>query len=167
MSSRLQNLVDEVLRCAMQRRLTISTAESCSGGTLATAFAKGEGAATHFIGGVVSYTKEGKTNLLGVPASLLAEKTAVCAEVAEAMALGVVSRSGASLGVSITGVAGPREDEDSNPVGLIYCGMASSVGKSRHVRLELASKEPDENVNAACVAAAELLLSFCISGNVD
>ena len=76
------------------------------------------------MGGVVAYTKEMKIRALGVPAELIQRGTAVCADVAEAMARGACRLSGAKLAVSITGVAGPEPDEDGNPVGLIYCSVA-------------------------------------------
>jgi PncC family amidohydrolase len=161
MQNALHELIDQATHYAVQHKLTFCTAESCSAGALASAFAKGQDAATCLTGGIVAYTKEGKTNLLGVSAKLLEEKGAVCAEVAEEMALGAVRRSRASFGLSITGVAGPTEDEDGNPVGLIYCGVASSTGLTKHIRLELPSKDPEANVKAACVAAVDLLLRFC------
>ena len=131
----IRQLADEILEYARVRNETIVTAESCSAGMLALAFAKGEGASQHFMGGFVTYTKEMKSRVLGVPPSLLQEKTAVCGEVAEAMAIGALLRSGASVAVSVTGVAGPTEDEDGNPVGLVYCGVARKEGghKTRQV----------------------------------
>ena len=160
MSDELQGLIDELFHRAAERKLTFCTAESCSAGTLATAFAKGEGASTQFIGGIVAYSKEAKISLLDVPAGLLAEQTAVCAPVAEAMALGAVRRSRASLGVSITGVAGPNEDEDGNPVGLIFCGVGRGDGVTQHLRLDLADKDPEANIRHASTAALRLLLRF-------
>jgi nicotinamide-nucleotide amidase len=118
----IPTLVGEILEYARVRNEKIVTAESCSADTLALAFSKGEGASQHFLGGFVTYTKEMKARVLGVPPLLLQEKTAVCGEVADAMAIGALLRSGASVAVSVTGVAGPTEDEDGNPVGLIYCG---------------------------------------------
>jgi nicotinamide-nucleotide amidase len=156
-------LVNELLEHAAAHGLTICTAESCSAGALAVAFAQGEGASKHFLGGIVAYTKDAKQNLLGVPAAVLTTNTAVCASVAELMALGAVRRFKADFGVSITGVAGPDPDEDGNPVGLIYCGVARNNGATRHVRIDLASKEPATNVQEACVAALQLLKSFSFS----
>src|SRR5436309_3323482 len=163
MSARMEDLIQDILQHAAAHRLTLCTAESCSAGKLATAFAEGEVASDVFHGGVIAYTKEAKTRLLGVPPVLLRESTAVCAAVAEAMALGAVQKSGASFGVSITGVAGPGPDEDGNPVGLMYCGVARSNGTVRHIRLDLASRNPEDNIRAACVAALSLLKSFCFS----
>ena len=162
MRDQSEDLIDDFFRRAAKKKHTVCTAESCSAGTLATAFAKGEGASKQFVGGIVAYTKEAKINLLDVPADMLVEQTAVCAPVAESMALGAVRRSGASLGVSITGVAGPHEDEDGNPVGLIYCGVARRDGVTQHLRLDLADKDPEANIRRASTAALKLLLRFTV-----
>jgi nicotinamide-nucleotide amidase len=124
---------------------------------------KGDGASKAFLGGIVAYTKDAKTRLLAVPADLLMRETAVCAAVAEAMARGAVLKSGAALGVSITGVAGPEPDEDGNPVGLVYCGVARAGGATRSWRLELAATSPDAVIAEACASALRLLRNFAFS----
>jgi nicotinamide-nucleotide amidase len=104
-----------------------------------------------------------KMRLLDVSADALHECTAVSAVVAEAMALGVVKKSGANLGVSITGVAGPEPDEDGNPVGLVYCGVARDDGSTQHVKLEVGKKQPEAVVEDACEASLALLRDFALS----
>jgi nicotinamide-nucleotide amidase len=158
----LQHLAAEIVQCVKAQGLTICTAESCSAGRLALVLSKTEGASKYFMGGVITYTKEMKTRLLGVPPELIQRCTAVCAEIAEAMAQGVIARSKADLGVSITGVAGPEPDEDGNPVGLVYCAVARS-GMTKHIKLRCKSKNPDEIIDEACVEALKLLRSFCLS----
>lgn len=157
----LQHLADEILQCVKAQGLTICTAESCSAGRLALILSKTEGASKHFMGGAITYTKEMKARLLGVPPELIQRCTAVCAEVAEAMAQGIIARSKADLGVSITGVAGPEPDEDGNPVGLVYCAVARS-GMTKHIKLRCKCKNPDEIIDEACVEALKLLRSFCL-----
>jgi PncC family amidohydrolase len=120
----IDDLAKDIMERAKACGLTLVTAESCTAGRLATALSDAPGASAHFHGGFVTYTKEAKTKLLGVDESLLRDKTAVCAEVAEAMAQGALLRSSADVAVSVTGVAGPEPDEDGNPVGLIYCAGA-------------------------------------------
>jgi nicotinamide-nucleotide amidase len=160
----LRQLADEILEYAQARRETIVTAESCSGGMLALAFAKGDGASQCFMGGFVTYTKEMKSRALAVPPFLLKEKTAVSGEVAEAMAIGALLRSGASVAVSITGVAGPDEDEDGNPVGLVYCGVARKDGGCRHLRLDCPpDSAPERVIDKACESALRLQKAFCFS----
>ena len=110
----------------------------------------------------MAYTKEMKERMLGVPPGLIQEGTAVCGPVAEAMAIGVLLRSGATVAVSITGVAGPDEDEDGNPVGLVYVGVARNNNTHRHLRLKCRGN-PDRIIEDACVEALRFLRSFCFS----
>jgi len=103
---------------------TIATAESCTGGLLAKRLTDVPGSSNYFLEGVVAYANEAKTRLLGVPADLIANHGAVSAEVAEAMATGVKARAGATIGVGITGIAGPTGGTAEKPVGLVYIGVA-------------------------------------------
>ena len=113
-----------VLDVAKKRNLTIVTAESCTAGMLSTILSEAPGASEHLHGGFVTYTKENKTKVLGVSEHLLTEKSAVCPEVAIAMAEGALKRSPADLAVAVTGVAGPEPDEDGNPVGRACIAVA-------------------------------------------
>lgn len=158
----LERLANEIIEHAKVGGMTLATAESCSAGRLAQALAKAEGASKHYLGGVVAYTKEMKERMLGVPPQLLQEKTAVCGPVAEAMAIGVLLRSRATVAVSITGVAGPDKDEDGNPVGLVYCGVARNNDTHRHIRLKC-RETPDAIIEEACIEALRFLRSFCFS----
>jgi nicotinamide-nucleotide amidase len=81
----------------------------------------------------VTYTKENKTKALGVSEHLLTEKSAVCAEVAIAMAEGALNRSPADLAVAVTGVAGPEPDEDGNPVGRACIAVARRGHETSHL----------------------------------
>jgi nicotinamide-nucleotide amidase len=113
-----------VLEVVTTQRLSIVTAESCTAGMLCVVLSDVPGAAEHLHGGFVTYTKESKTRTLGVPQDLLTAKSAVCPEVAVAMAEGALERSPADLAVAITGVAGPESDEDGNPVGRVCIAVA-------------------------------------------
>jgi nicotinamide-nucleotide amidase len=97
-----------VLDTIRTKRLSIVMAESCTAGMLTTILSDAPGAAKHFHGGFVTYTKESKVRILGVPQGLLTAKSAVCPEVAVAMAEVALERSPADLAVAITGVAGPE-----------------------------------------------------------
>lgn len=112
------------------RRYTIATAESCTGGLVAERITRVAGSSDYFVGSVVSYSNEAKTLLLGVPAELIERLGPVSGEVAEAMARGVKERTGATIGISITGVAGPAGGSDAVPVGTVYVGLADDVGSS-------------------------------------
>jgi nicotinamide-nucleotide amidase len=130
---KLPELAERTLAAARERKQSIVTAESCTAGRLSTLLSGAPGAAEHLHGGFVAYTKANKTKALGVPAALLAQKGAVCGDVAIALASGALQRSPAELAVSITGVAGPDPDEDGNPVGLVCIAVARRDGAISHV----------------------------------
>jgi nicotinamide-nucleotide amidase len=114
-----------------QRGLTLSVAESCTGGLLGALVTDQPGSSAYFKGGVVAYANDVKRDELGVPAALLTRYGAVSKEVALAMAEGVRSRFGTSLAASVTGVAGP-DAEGSKPIGMTYIAVASERGSSCH-----------------------------------
>ena len=116
------------LRLLKEQGLTLAAAESCTGGLIAKRITDLPGASTAFQGGVVSYWSQVKHDVLGVPQELLDTYGAVSEPVARAMAQGVRSLTGADLGASVTGVAGPDPDERGNPVGLVYVGLAWDGG---------------------------------------
>jgi nicotinamide-nucleotide amidase len=129
----LPELAERAIAAAEDKNQSIVTAESCTAGRLATLLSNAPGAAEHLHGGFVTYTKANKTKALGVPAALLAEKGAVCRDVAIALALGALQRSPAEVAVSITGVAGPDPDEDGNPIGLVCIAVTRRAGPITHV----------------------------------
>jgi nicotinamide-nucleotide amidase len=111
-----------------QKNMTLSVAESCTGGGLGQLITAIPGSSRYFWGGVISYDNRVKQGLLGVNAQVLAQCGAVSPEVAAAMADGVRDRLGTDWGLSITGVAGPGGGSDEKPVGLVYVGLASAAG---------------------------------------
>lgn len=123
--SSLEEAVSALLR---ERGLTLSAAESCTGGLIAKRMTDLPGASTVFRGGVVSYVNEVKSGVLGVPSALLEEHGAVSESVAIAMAEGCRRVCGSDLAVSVTGVAGPDKDDRGNDVGTVYIALASSRG---------------------------------------
>jgi nicotinamide-nucleotide amidase len=114
----------------VERKLTLAVAESCTGGTVARLLTERSGSSDFFLGGAVTYANSAKMDLLGVPPGLLAQFGAVSGEVARAMAEGVRARFGASLGVGITGVAGPTGGTREKPVGLVHYAVASADATS-------------------------------------
>jgi len=124
----VENLESVVLAQLKEKHLTLAAAESCTGGLIAKRMTDLPGASEVFYGGVVSYVNAVKANVLGVPQSLLDEYGAVSEPVARAMAEGVRRITGADLGVSVTGVAGPSSDERGNAVGTVYIALASAEG---------------------------------------
>jgi nicotinamide-nucleotide amidase len=121
-------LESAVVRLLAARGLTVACAESCTGGLLAARLTDVPGSSTVFPGGVVTYSNEAKTDLVAVPADLIARHGAVSPEVAGAMARGVRTRFGADFGVGITGIAGPDGGSEEKPVGLVYIAIADAQG---------------------------------------
>ena len=121
-------LEETVLSLCRQRQLTLSAAESCTGGLIAKRLTDIPGASQVFLGGVVSYTNEVKRHVLGVPASLLEAYGPVSAPVARAMAVGVRVLTGSDLALSVTGLAGPGGDDRGNPVGTVFTALAAPEG---------------------------------------
>ncbi len=118
----LEALVGQLLKA---RGLTLAVAESITGGLIGHRLTNIPGSSDYFQGGVVSYSNEAKHDLLRVPPDVLAERGSVSAEVAAAMAAGVKEVFHASLGVSVTGIAGPTGGSPEKPVGTVYFGLAT------------------------------------------
>ncbi len=114
--------------------LKLATAESCTGGLIVASLTEIAGSSDVVERGFVTYSNEAKTELLGVPAALIAEMGAVSAEVAEAMAEGALAQSHADAAVSVTGIAGPGGGTEEKPVGLVYLGACRRGGSPRHLR---------------------------------
>jgi nicotinamide-nucleotide amidase len=115
-------------RLLTERGKTIAVAESCTGGLIAEKITNNEGSSAYFLGGVVAYANAAKTDLLGVPESVLAEHGAVSDPVARLMAEGVRKRLGADFGVATTGISGPGGGSDTKPVGLVHVALAREEG---------------------------------------
>jgi PncC family amidohydrolase len=114
--------------------MTIAVAESCTGGLLGAALTATPGSSAYVRGGVIAYADDVKAEHLGVGRHLLATHGAVSAEVAEAMAIGARTRLEATIGVGITGVAGPEASEQK-PAGLIFVAVATP-DSARVIRLD-------------------------------
>jgi nicotinamide-nucleotide amidase len=110
------------------RGATLAVAESCTGGLLAERITSISGSSRYFLGGAVVYSNELKISMADVPADMLAKYGAVSEEVAAALAAGIRKRTGATLGVGVTGIAGPTGGTAEKPVGLVYHGLASESG---------------------------------------
>ncbi len=111
-----------------QQSLTISTAESCTGGLVSKRLTDVAGSSSYTSLNIVTYSNEAKEKLLGVSEELLLNYGAVSPECAESMARGVKKLSGASIGLSVTGIAGPAGGTKEKPVGLVYLGLATDEG---------------------------------------
>jgi len=110
------------------RNATLAVAESCTGGLIGERITSVSGSSRYFLGGAVVYSNEMKTELAGVPARLIEKEGAVSSKVAAALAEGIRARCGSTLGIGITGVAGPNGGTPEKPVGLVFHALASEGG---------------------------------------
>jgi len=145
LASRLEEALDSHLFASSDEKLeqivlyylelkqeTLAVAESCTGGLLSQRITSISGSSRSFLGGAVVYSNELKTDFAGVPAQLIETHGAVSAEVAEAMAQGIRRRVGSTIGVGVTGIAGPGGGTEEKPVGLVY--IAVSYGNKTESR---------------------------------
>lgn len=121
----MENAVAQLL---FKTKLTIATAESCTGGLIAHRLTNISGSSAYFMQGVTAYSNASKTQLLNVHEELIRQHGAVSEEVAKAMAEGVRKLAGTDIGVSTTGIAGPTGGTSEKPVGLAYIGLATKKG---------------------------------------
>lgn len=117
----MEEVVGELLR---KRRLTLSTAESCTGGLIADHITDVPGSSDYFRGGVVAYNNELKKSLLGVTETVLRKHGAVSPECVAQMATGARERFGSDYALAVSGIAGPAGGTEAKPVGLVYVGLA-------------------------------------------
>lgn len=155
------DLVTAIAALLEKRRLTLVTAESCTGGRIAGMLTDHAGISSVFKGGAVVYSNELKHTLLGVPEELLARFGAVSAECAEAMVRGATERLAADCAVAVTGIAGPGGGTPEKPVGLVY--IAAKVGEELRVG-EFHFSGDRRRVRESTAARALLLLFGLLSG---
>jgi PncC family amidohydrolase len=148
-------LARRVAQAAIERRVTLATAESCTTGLVAHLLGLIPGVSAALLGGVVAYANSAKRDLLGVSESLLEEFGAVSEPVAIAMAEGARIRFGASLAVSITGIAGPGGGSAEKPVGLVF--IATGTASDRRCERFLFLGNRLEIVDSAAYHALRML----------
>lgn len=138
----------------------LTAAESCTGGLIAAACTSLAGSSDWFECGFVTYSNAAKTELLGVPTTLIAQHGAVSAEVARAMADGALSRSRAQLAVAVTGVAGPGGGTALKPVGTVWLAVAVAGSPAQAELLQLAGDRADVRQQTVLRALAALLAAL-------
>ena len=121
----LQECIGDLLK---SQGKTMSTAESCTGGTIAQLMTSVPGSSEYFLGGVVSYANSVKTDVLNVPAEIIEKHGAVSSECVAAMAEGVRILTGSDYSVATSGIAGPGGGSPEKPVGLVWVGVSSAAG---------------------------------------
>jgi nicotinamide-nucleotide amidase len=154
--SEILRLAGEVLDACRARGWRLATAESCTGGLVASALTAIAGSSDVVERGFVTYSNDAKAELLGVPPATIAAHGAVSAETTAAMALGVIARAPVDLALSVTGVAGPGGGSAEKPVGLVVLGLAGRDGACRTERHVFGGDRTAVR-DAALKAALELL----------
>jgi nicotinamide-nucleotide amidase len=130
------DLAAVVLDLCREKGLTLAVAESCTGGLLGARLTAIPGSSDVVVGGVIAYSNALKLSLLGVPSTALAEQGAVSEPVVQGMASGARSATGASIGVAITGIAGPGGGSEEKPVGTVWIASdLAGVVEARRLRL--------------------------------
>lgn len=142
----------------IQKRLTLATAESCTGGLLAGRVTDVPGSSAYFLGGMVSYSNEAKETLLGVRHETLLTHGAVSEKVAKEMARGARERLGADVGISVTGIAGPTGGTSEKPVGLVWIGLSDVTGE--YARRYLWEQDREGNRKLSVEAALRWLVEW-------
>lgn len=130
----LQALSERLQRACLARRLSVTAAESCTGGGVASAITDIAGSSAYFETGYVTYSNAAKTRLLGVSEATLETRGAVSRETVEAMVAGACRESGADLGVAVSGVAGPGGGSMEKPVGTVWFAWGSELTQHAECR---------------------------------
>jgi PncC family amidohydrolase len=138
-----------------RRKITVATAESCTGGLLGAVISELAGSSDHYLGGAVVYSNEAKTVLADVAPDLIHGHGAVSSVVAGALARGARQRLGATVGLGITGIAGPGGATAAKPVGLVYVAVDSDARSA--VRTCRFAFDREGNRLASVSAALDLL----------
>ena len=153
----------EVSQLLWEMEKTVSTAESCTGGRIAEAIIAVPGASKYFKGGIISYVDEVKNALLGVSLELLAEKTAVCEDVAMEMVKGACKALNTDFAIAATGIAGPTGGTKDIPVGTIW--LACGTPDKQVTRKVEEDHGRDINLAIATNTAMQMFLDFLKSEN--
>jgi len=118
------NLIETIYNIMKHNKLTLSTAESCTGGLLGNRITNLSGSSIYYLGGIVAYSNELKINMLNIDKEIIDIKGAVSSETAESMADNIKEITGSDYGIGITGIAGPTGGTKNKPVGLVYISVS-------------------------------------------
>jgi nicotinamide-nucleotide amidase len=157
-SARGETLEAVVAQILTENHATVAVAESCTGGMLSERLTNVPGSSVYFRGGVICYSNDLKTSFAGVPRELIEAKGAVSLEVALALADGIRKRTGATLGIGVTGVAGPSGGSADKPIGLVHISIADEQGPREYAYRFLGDR--DEIRMRATQAALDLIRRY-------
>lgn len=155
----IASLAAETIAALKAKGITVSTAESCTGGLIAGALTSISGSSDVVYGGFVTYANEAKISIIGVPYALLKQHGAVSKEVAVAMAEGAMGTAGTHIAIAVTGIAGPLGGTADKPVGLVHFALASD-DETAHQKKVFANLDRDGVRHATVVQALRMLLKF-------
>lgn len=149
------SMESEVGKLLIAKKLTVSTAESCTGGTVSKMITNISGSSSYFNGSIISYSNQSKIELLGVDEEIINKNGAVSKQVAEQMAIGVRKKLSTDYGISTTGIAGPNGGTLEKPVGTVWIAVASSVGVvSKKLKL---GYNRERNIHVSSISVLNLL----------
>ena len=156
-----ETLAELVHKTLTERGLTLATAESCTGGTIASQLTAQAGASAYFKGGVVAYSNEVKECALGVQLSTLEAHGAVSEETAREMAEGVRKRLGADLAIATTGIAGPDGGTKEKPVGTVWIAVADATHTEAQL-LSFPGRRRQQNIDRTVNQAFSMLMKLVV-----
>jgi nicotinamide-nucleotide amidase len=166
----LLELVKQIKQLAIANKITISTAESCTGGLLASCLTSVEGASDYFSYGFVTYSNQAKINLLNIAPNIIQKFGAVSEETAQLMALGCKEKSKATIAVAITGIAGPSGGSIIKPIGTVWFAIASDNNVASYLSKFDSAKNKVQDLDnrqiiryLACQKALQLILRSLIN----
>ncbi|RST86001.1 CinA family protein [Aquibium carbonis] len=153
------DLARALLEACAAEGITVSTAESCTGGLISAALTDIAGSSIVVDRGFVTYSNEAKMEMLGVAEATLSAHGAVSAETAREMAAGALSRSKATMAVAVTGIAGPGGGSEEKPIGLVWFGLAARGAEVVAVQRLFEPKSRDHVRQQTVRTALELMLA--------
>ncbi len=155
---KIKILLNEIYSLLCEKKITVATAESCTGGMIGASLTSVPGISEYYGYGFVTYSNEAKTRLIGVKTETLEAFGAVSSNTAIEMAEGALNVSGADIAVSVTGIAGPGGGTLLKPVGLVYVGCATKNGKRFFEKLNLGGTRDEIRIQTVQNALAILKL---------
>lgn len=157
--------IEEILHdLLISKKLTISTAESCTGGELSHLITSVSGSSQYFLGGICTYQTQKKTDILGVSEELIQEKTVVSEEVAQAMSLGCKKLFETDISLSTTGVAGPNSDEFNSEIGTVFYSIRVQ-NFEKTFKLYLPHLERKDFMNFVSIKVLQDLIEILVKNN--
>lgn len=163
MDPQSHDLAQKLIELCAEKKLTIVTAESCTGGLVAGALTEVPGSSAVFDRGFVTYSNAAKQRMLGVADEIMSSHGAVSRATAEAMARGALTYAPASLAVSVTGIAGPGGGTAVKPVGLVHVAAAARDGRLLHRERRFGDVGREEVRRLSVILALESLLELANS----